>query len=195
MTPATSEPTPEPAAPEGSAPEPSAPEPMSPEPTMAPDDGLPPAIDGSRESMLEVLTSESYKDWVVDVDEPREQSSSVSPHGMVRVYANERLIASIAKGNGVEPDPDDPNLLVADISTAHDTGSMAVKEMYQDGELVGRAALVKLEGAQSEVAYYCEGDAGRCGTGEPPPNYGVGLAVGCGACHGGIVFTVNFPAP
>jgi hypothetical protein len=113
----------------------------------------------------------------------------------VRVFANERLLASIAKGNGVEPDPDNPGLLQADPSSAHDTGSMAVKEMYQGDERVGRAALVKLEGTQGQVAYYCEGATSVCGVQDTPPIYGIGLSVGCGACHGGIVFTVNFPTP
>lgn len=157
-------------------------------------DGLPPPIDGSLQSILEIIQSESYREWTAETEEPRERSTGVSPHGHVRVFANERLLASIAKGNGVEPDPDDPGKLMTDVTTAHDTGSMVIKEMYLGEERIARAAMVKLEGIQSQVAYYCEGDPLRCGTREAPPIYGVGLSVGCGACHGGMVFTVNFPS-
>jgi hypothetical protein len=154
---------------------------------------LVPMIDGSRESLIALLESEDYREspWRSQTDEPRARTSLVSPHGDVRVFANDVLLASIDKGNGVKELPD--GTLESDLEGSHDTGSVAVKEFYTDGELVGRAVLAKLEGGQSQAAYYCEGSAERCGTEDDPPIYGVGFNVACGICHGGLVFTVNFP--
>jgi hypothetical protein len=164
-----------------------------PEPTGEPEVPTPAVIDASEEMFVAMFETESYREppWVAETEEPRAASHSVSPHGDVRVYANDILIASIASGKGVTTG--DGGELVADTDVAHDPGAMSVKEFYQDGALVGRAALLKLEGTGSSVTYYCDGPAELCGVTDSPPTYGTGIAVSCGFCHGGLVYTVNYP--
>ncbi len=145
------------------------------------------------EAMLaELLASETYKlaPWVAETEAPRGEQSIVSPHGDVRVYANDVLLASLASGNGVEFEAGE--LVVSTEAPAHDPGSIAVKELYEGGELIGKAALFKLED-EFDAAYYCTGPADRCGTSDTPPVFGEGFAIGCGACHAGMVYTTGFP--
>jgi len=157
----------------------------------APD--VPVVIDDSEEAFAALLSSEAYREppWVAQTDEPRPASHSTSPHGDVRVFANEVLIRSIASGMGVTED-ENGELIAA--TTGHEPGAMAVKEFYQDGAVVGRAALLKVEGAPSNMTYYCDGPAELCGVEGASPIYGTGLSVGCGFCHGGLVYTISFPS-
>jgi hypothetical protein len=108
---------------------------------------------------------------------PRDAASVVSPHGKVRVWMNDTLVASWRAGNGEFG------------GTAHTTGSMAVKEFYDDaGMQVGRAAMLKVMGASNAWVFYCEGtDQARC-NGETIPYYGDSTSA-CNGCHGGLIYT------
>jgi hypothetical protein len=143
--------------------------------------------DSSSASIASFLAAKTYRSapWQSETAMPRPGGTlSGSPHERVRVYYNEVLVQSFQAGNGSREPP-----------LPHTTGSMAVKEMYDDTDLqVGVAAELRLSGAFEQWAYYCEGPAGRCATGKPTataaaPLYGVGLGVDCGFCHGGVVFT------
>lgn len=142
--------------------------------------------DGSQQSIAAYLTAEQYKTgpWTPETAGPRDASDATSPHGRVRVYLNDTVVQSIAAGNGELTE-----------RIPHTTGSMAVKEFYDDADtLVGIAAMYKQDGGFTDWAYYCWGPQGRCGTEtgtveEDEPVYGIASAVGCGFCHGGVVFT------
>ena len=122
--------------------------------------------------------------WVSETQGPREAASVVSPHGPVRVFLNETLVASQKAENG-------------DLNGApHTEGSMAVKELYDGESVVGYAIYYKSTSgsAPESFVYYCEGPAGRCLQDEPEtsresPIYGAGHDVHCHYCHGGLVFT------
>ena len=108
----------------------------------------------------------------------------VSPHDQVRVFFNDTLISSQRAGNGEFQ------------GTPHDLGSMAVKELYDGDTLVGHAVIYQAEGnAQPEsTVYYCVGPERRCLTeglafSLDEPAFGRGMEIGCGGCHGGMVFT------
>lgn len=144
--------------------------------------------DESSASMASFLTAKTYASapWVPETASPRNAGAGLgSPHGLVRVYFNDVLLQSFRAGNG---QPEQPRV-------AHTTGSMAVKEFYDDTDtLVGAAAALKIDGPSERWAYYCTGPEERCATGRGPfttasPLYGVGLQVDCGFCHGGLVFT------
>jgi hypothetical protein len=122
--------------------------------------------------------------WVSETDGPRDASSVVSPHGPVRVFFNDTLVASQKSGNG------ELN------GTPHDEGSMTLKEFYEGDTVVGHAIYYKAAAGSTpeSFVYYCEGPQGRCLQGEPEatrdsPIYGAGHDVHCHACHGGMVFT------
>ena len=121
--------------------------------------------------------------WIAETAAPRDASSSVSPHGRVRVYMNDVLVASQQAGNGEF------------MGTPHDPGSMAVKVFYDDADAsVGLAAALRLEGAAGNWAWYCVGDGARCGTSAGPhtqasPFYQVGATAVCALCHGSTIFT------
>lgn len=115
--------------------------------------------------------------WAPQTDEPREASDPVSPHGRVQVWRNDTLRASQAAGNGADFD-----------APAHETGSMVVKEFYDDADdLLGRAAMLKLAGDARRWAYYCSGPDARCM--DTAPTYGIDAEASCSFCHGGLVFT------
>ena len=116
--------------------------------------------------------------WRTDVENPRPESSLVSPHNDVIVYQNATLIGS--RGDA-----------------GFAAGSMAVKEMYDGDTPVGYAAMY-LADVEEGFSYYCWGPEGRCGTPEidvtaDAPVYGRGLDVSCGHCHGEMVFTIISP--
>ncbi len=149
---------------------------------------------GSIEEFLaDLLASDDYRKapWLAETPGPRARSSVISPHGEVRVFANDVLRDSIAKGNGVSADGDGGIAFSID-APDHTPGSIAVKEFYEDGAVIGKAALLKLPGTTMDAAYYCTGPTSRCGTAEPPPIFGEGINVGCGVCHAGFVYTVNY---
>jgi FtsP/CotA-like multicopper oxidase with cupredoxin domain len=152
---------------------------------------LPP--EGVEAYLAELLESKEYRNapWLSETSRPRAPNSIISPHGDVRVYANDVLRRSIGKGNGVRADGDG-GLQFSVEARAHDPGSIAVKEFYEDGDVIGKAALMKLEGSTFDAAYYCTGPSSRCGTAEPPPVFGEGITLACGFCHAGFVYTVNY---
>ncbi len=168
--------------------------PIPEEPDAGPPDAGPPEVPTGdvAELLAALLESEEYRQspWVAETSRPRGPTSIVSPHGDVRVFANDVLLKSIAKGNGVRPA--DGGLEFSIQAPVHDPGSIAVKEFYEDGELLGKAALMKLPGSNFDAAYYCTGPLERCGVEKTPPVYGEGIRVGCGACHAGFVYTVNY---
>lgn len=119
--------------------------------------------------------------WSADTEAPRERNSDVSPHGRVQVWLNDELVASAAAGNGAYG------------GTAHDAGSMAVKELYDEADvLLGAAVMLKLEGDAYEWAYWCDGPEDRCGVTTAPtdPYYGVARDAECSFCHGGLIFNL-----
>jgi len=133
----------------------------------------------SAEELAAFLDAMGYREagWSAQTDAPRDPSSEVSPHGRVRVWRNEILVASQAAGNGTDLD-----------APKHDTGSMVVKEFYDDADaLIGRATMLKLEGDLRQWAYYCGGPDARCM--DSSPVHGIGFGVSCSFCHGGLVFT------
>lgn len=143
--------------------------------------------DSSSASIASFLAAKTYRSapWLAETAMPRPGVAlSGSPHERVRVYYNDVLVQSFQAGNGSREPP-----------LPHTTGSMAVKEIYDDTDTqVGVAAELRLEGRFDQWAYYCEGPGGRCATGKPPataaaPLYGIALGVDCGFCHGGVVFT------
>jgi hypothetical protein len=108
----------------------------------------------------------------------------------VRVYVNDILLASQAAGNGG---------IATESGEPHTTGSMAVKEMYDETDTrVGVAALFKgADGGTETWSYYCYAPEERCAPAVGSPtaddpifetNY-----IECGACHGGNIFTEYMP--
>ncbi len=142
--------------------------------------------------MTAFITSEGYKGegWVAETEAPRDQSMSVSPHGRVRVHQTQILLDSLEVGNGG---------IGSTSGVPHPTGSMAVKEMYDDADtLVGAAVLYKYNDESAGWAMWCYGPAERCATGvgettADAPYYGLN-PIDCGACHGGNIFTSPFAA-
>ncbi len=154
--------------------------------------------DTSASGIAAFLATESYKQapWAAQEDAPRPspaELASISPHGMVRVYLNPTLKASIAAGDG------DGNAATSGNPLA--VGSMVVKELYDSSGqiLVGRAANLKVtEG--SNWTFFCYGPENQCSLGTEErtadnPLYGVGLGSpgGCGTCHGDLVMSPQRP--
>jgi FtsP/CotA-like multicopper oxidase with cupredoxin domain len=166
--------------------------PSTPDPSQTP---TTPVVLGDAETVLrDLLQSEAYllDPWVAETETPRARSSVASPHGAVKVYANEALLASLRKGNSVKMD--EAGTLEFDTDAPpHDEGSIAVKEFYDGDERVGRAALMKLGGSAFSAAYYCDGPQSRCGVEGTPPVFGEDFDIGCGTCHAGFVYTFEFP--
>lgn len=133
------------------------------------------------------LANEIYRGtgWQSETDGPREESSVVSPHDRVRVFLNDTLINSQRAGNGKFQ------------GTPHATGSMAVKELYEEDTVVGHAVIYQAANntLPESTVYYCVGPLGRCLTESTAysveePAYGRGTDINCGGCHGGLVFTL-----
>ncbi len=127
------------------------------------------------------LVEERYRGegWTAETPEPRPKSGVVSPHGRVQVWFNETLIASQRAGHGEFQ------------GSAHVSGSMAVKEFYDDADQrLGRAAMLKFDGPAFHFVYFCDGPQERCWVqGPTDPYYGVGSRAECSGCHGGLIFT------
>lgn len=125
--------------------------------------------------------------WISETPAPRDRSSSVSPHGNVRVWMNDLMVASLRAGKSTN------------IGTPPaDQFSMAVKELYDDEKktLLGRAVMLKADdGALGNAwIYYCYGPGGNCFNGSAERTidnayFGRGFALNCGSCHGGLIFT------
>jgi len=123
----------------------------------------------------------SYQEelWEAETATPRDASTTVSPHGRVRVWRNAILVASQSDGNGQLD------------GTPHEDGSMAVKELFDEADaLVGRAAMLKIGGDFTEWVYFCDGEEAQCGApSSSDPYYALGTGGPCAVCHGGVVFT------
>jgi len=135
--------------------------------------------DESQEAVAAFLEAESYRGdgWQSETAAPRDKANDVSPHDRVRVWHNATLRASQAAGNGIDLE-----------APMHDTGSMAVKEFYDATDtLIGRAAMLKLEGDMRQWVYFCGGPHERCM--DSAPVYGVGFGVSCSFCHAGLIYT------
>lgn len=136
--------------------------------------------DSTQASIVAYLQAETYKQapWIAETATPRESNSVTSPHGRVRVWMNDTLVASQGAGNG------------AFGGTAHTAGSMAVKEFYDAADAyLGRAVMLKVPGAAMNWVFYCDStDPERCGIDETLPFYGDSMAFGCNGCHGGLIF-------
>lgn len=94
------------------------------------------------------------------------QSASVAAHGDVRVFANDKLTASMTAGNRTHP-----------------VGSAAIKELHKDGSHIGWAAMLKTkEGAGGDSWYWYENlsttDSAK------PVAAGLGASL-CTGCHSG----------
>jgi hypothetical protein len=127
------------------------------------------------------LTAMSYTQngWVGDAA-VREASSTVSPHGRVRVWFNPTMIASIAAGNGA---------MIG--APPHTVNSMVVKELYDAETLVGHAVSLKVDAGPGGGGwqYYCKGPAERCYSGSDAATALFAKGdLNCGSCHGGLVF-------
>jgi hypothetical protein len=142
--------------------------------------------DSTQTSIAAYLTAETYKQapWISQTTAPRDDNSmGVSPHGKVRVWWNDTLVASQHAHNGTIG------------GTPHTTGSMAVKEMYDANDMrIGRAAMLKTPGGSTKWVYFCDStDVARC-TGDATltvPHYGDDTsAVDCSGCHGGNIYNV-----
>ena len=139
------------------------------------------------EGLTAFLAAETHRGegWRSETVEPREESTLVSPHDHVRVFFNDTLVSSQRAGNGEYQ------------GTPHTAGSMAVKELYEENTVVGYAIIYQEESNSlpESTVYYCVGPEGRCLTEGPAfpedaPAFGRGLDIGCGGCHGSMVFTV-----
>jgi hypothetical protein len=146
----------------------------------------------SREDIAAFLDKAGYKasPWVSDVSAPRKATSG-SQHGDgIRVWENATLVTSIKAGrDGWMGRP------------APDVGSMAVKEMYDDGgQLVGLAAALRTTATTGfdSWTYYCYAPGNRCSSSSASPTkeaplYGNGAAnatISCAICHNSTIFTV-----
>lgn len=139
--------------------------------------------DTSAKGIAAFIESESYKQapaWQAETDQPRDVDTAHGV-GQARVWMNETAIAGQAE---------DPNNLPVD--------SMAVKELYEDGNLVGIAAMLKTNAAAGPGSwlFFCYGPATRCAHDKPEytpddPLYALGLDEGCGFCHSTII--TSFP--
>jgi hypothetical protein len=131
------------------------------------------------------LEAGTYKQapWISETPAPRDKIGTVTPHGRVRVWMNDTLVASQRAGNGEFG------------GTPHTAGSMAVKEFYDDSDKrLGAAVMLKLPGADA-WRYYCDSTVPeRCGVSDKLPFYSDETALQCGGCHGGLIFN-KAPAP
>jgi hypothetical protein len=129
------------------------------------------------EGVAAFLDAGNYKGpgWTPETPTPRDADGSHSQQ--VQVWMN--AVATAGQAKDTEDLPVD---------------SMAVKELYSDGQLTGIAAMVKTSEGTSSGAwvFYCYGPSGRCSNSDPEapkesPIYGTGLNVSCGFCHSTII--------
>lgn len=131
--------------------------------------------DTSVEGITAFLDAGHYRGegWKAETETPR--NADPAHGGQVRVWVNDV----------VQPLPEEP--------AEYPVQSMAVKELYANGEQVGVAAILKTESGTnaSSWLYYCYGPASRCSNSEPAhpkedPLYSRGFDDSCGACHSAI---------
>jgi hypothetical protein len=139
------------------------------------------------------LSAGGYKQapWISETSAPRMRMGGTSVHEKVRVWMNPPLVTSLKAGrDGLKP------MGATMANPPHDRGSMAVKELYDEAgaTLLGVAAMYKIDEGTSDRSwvYFCHGPEGRClnGKASPPeaPIHGRGTTVGCGFCHGGLIY-------
>jgi hypothetical protein len=163
--------------------------------------GFPPGVPSSddREAMAAFLAAKEYQKapWISETAMSRPASSSVSPHGRVRVWMNPQLVTSLKEGrDGL------PNRTTMMDNPPHDQWSMAVKELWNESgtTLEGVAAMLRTQSGRSGQAwtYFCHAPTGRCVSNRPSPEsdpiHGKGLGTPgqssqCAICHGGLIFT------
>jgi hypothetical protein len=147
----------------------------------------------SRMDIEAFIMAGGYKQapWISETPAPRARGAETSPHDRVRVFMNPELVTSLRAGRDGFKDP-----MTQLNHPPHDSGSMAVKELYDEADmLVGVAAMLKTEPGiiMNSWTYYCYGPEGRCLTNmtatREAPAYGKGFGVACGFCHGGLVYT------
>jgi hypothetical protein len=166
-----------------------------PKDAAAPKDTAPAAPPGlpasdSQDDLAAFVDAEAYRKapWISETPGPRPRAMDTSPHGTVRVWMNDKLVASLHAGHDGFKDQ-----TTGMTHPPLDKDSMAVKEFYDDnGTKVGAAALFKSgEGALANTTvYYCKAPIGRCLSNQTSDVvYGNGIKVGCGFCHGGMVYT------
>jgi hypothetical protein len=129
-------------------------------------------IDSSQPGITSFVKAKGYASWTA---QPAVHPSE-GPHGKVRVYFNETLLASLRAG-----------------AVFHPRGAAAVKEFYaSDGTtLAGHVVMVKTrEGTDKDAWTWFEGHAPDYTN----PFYGPGIAV-CHDCHGDATDEVWSPAP
>lgn len=126
--------------------------------------------DSSQTGIEAFLMEESYKTTGMGWrPETMAGDGTTTPHLVARRYFNETLIASKAAGN--QPP-----------AMQHTTGSMAVKEILEGTEVIGKAAMLR---TMTNWVYYCTATVdGRCFSTAVAntPYYAAGTAGSC-ACH------------
>jgi hypothetical protein len=136
--------------------------------------------DSSEDAIAAYLQAGTYKQapWISETAAPRAETSTTSPHDRVRVWMNDTLVASQAAGNGEFG------------GAAHTAGSMAVKEFYDEADmLLGEAVMLKVPGAAMNWVFYCDSTAPeRCGIEDTLPFYSDSSNFACNGCHGGLIF-------
>jgi hypothetical protein len=129
------------------------------------------------------LAAESYKTMGMGWrPESMPASGTGVPHGAVKRYFNETIIASKAAGN-------------APPTMQHTAGSMSVKEILDGTTVVGKATMLRTD---SMWIYYCTSSMeGRCYTGSAAGSTYYGTTAGSCACHGSGVnlSSMAIPAP
>jgi hypothetical protein len=143
--------------------------------------------DTSADGFAAFLTAESYRTatWASDETGPTPPpSNSTSPHGLEFIWYNHALRQSKADGHtGIVGDP-------------FAMGSMAVKEIYTDTTVVGRAAMLA---TATGWLYFCtSSESDRCFIGSMPNVVTYTTApLGSCTCHSGgtIVTAERVPLP
>jgi hypothetical protein len=123
------------------------------------------------------ITAMTFKgaDWVAGGAMP---TTTGSVHALNRIWYNKTLRTSAAAN-----------------MTPHAAGSMIVKEIYTDANVVGHA--VMLRNANNQWVYYCKAsEAGRCTTNSMPNQASYTTTAGSCSCHGaGTIVTGDMIPP
>jgi hypothetical protein len=134
--------------------------------------------DTSQAGLEAFLTAMSYRsaDWVSGADMP---ATTGSVHALNRIWYNKTLRTSAAAN-----------------TSPHTPGSMVVKEIYTDANVVGRAAMLRT--ATNQWIYYCvSSEASRCNASSMPNQASYAMTASACACHGAgtIVTGADIPPP
>jgi hypothetical protein len=134
--------------------------------------------DTSQAGLEAFLMAMSYtgQDWVSGAAMP---TTTGSVHALNRIWYNKTLRTSAAAS-----------------MTPHAPGSMVVKEMYTDANVIGRAAMLRT--ATNMWIYYCvASEAARCNASSMPNQASYATTATSCACHGAgtIVTGADIPPP